>query len=142
MKKNIKIFILDDDHFYGTLLKNAIAKPNREVHYFDSEMEFIRRLSERPEIIILDHKLKQCTGLQILNLLSKKRNLVTNVIYVSAQGLTSSTSQSLEMGAVDYIDKGVVPIEDVEKSIQKILSYTNNFQNSPNIRPYNTASSI
>jgi DNA-binding response OmpR family regulator len=57
MKDHIKVFIMDDNRYFGNMLKASLSKKNRTVKYFQSEIELIRHLNEKPEILILDHKL-------------------------------------------------------------------------------------
>ena len=85
MKDHIKVFIMDDNRYFGNMLKASLSKKNRTVKYFQSEIELIRHLNEKPEILILDHKLEHCTGLEVLEVIKRKCGDSTNVIYLSAQ---------------------------------------------------------
>lgn len=136
MNTSIKIFILDDNRHFGTLVKEVLSNQNREITYFQSEMEFIRKLSDTPEIIILDHKLEHCTGLEILEIIKRKCGNKTNVIYLSAQDYLNVTLKSLRNGAVEYLEKGITPLGHLNTTIKKISVHTNNFLNPINLEAY------
>ncbi|MFT6245657.1 MAG: two-component SAPR family response regulator, partial [Salibacteraceae bacterium] len=59
MKKEITIYILDDNRYFGTMLKDKLSKSGRLVKYFQSEIEFISRLEEKPDIIILEKQFQK-----------------------------------------------------------------------------------
>lgn len=136
MKNSIKIFILDDDNFFGNLVKNSLKSEHREIRYFQTEMELIRSLKEKPEIFILDHRLEHCTGLEILNIVQRKCGDSTNVIYLSAQNYLNITLKALRNGAIEYLEKGVTPLKHLNAVISKIEKHTNDFSEPLNINSY------
>ena len=140
MKTSIKIFILDDDRYFGTMVKQLLSTDDREVTHFQTEMEFIRKLSDPPDVIILDHKLEFCTGLEILNVINRKCGSKSHVIYLSAQGLLNITLKSLKNGAVEYLEKGITPLKYLENVITKISVHTNNFVDPMDIEAYRSDS--
>ncbi len=84
-KRKIKIFVLDEDRYYGVFLKNALSNENYDVHYFQHEYECVQHLKMVPEILILDHKLELVTGLEVLDEVKRQCKGKTHVIYLSAQ---------------------------------------------------------
>jgi DNA-binding response OmpR family regulator len=142
MEKAIKIYILDDNRHFGSMIKDALSNESRVVMHFDSEIEFIRRLSDQPDIIILDHKLEYCTGLDVLEVIKRKCGPSANVIYLSAQGQLSVTLKSLRNGAIEYIEKGITPLKYIENVIAKIAKHTNQFKNPINVELYRADSTI
>ncbi len=142
MKNEIKIYILDDNEYFGTMLEGKLSGKNRIVKSFQSEIEFIRRLKDAPDIIILDHKLEHCTGLQVLQVIKRKFDTVPNVIYLSAQEHLNITLKALKNGAVEYIEKGLAPVEYIETVIAKITKHTSDFKTPLDITSYRSDSSI
>lgn len=142
MSASIKIFILDDNRYFGTMVKEVLKNQNREITYFQSEMEFIRNLSDNPEVIILDHKLEHCTGLEILEVVKRRCGNKTNVIYLSAQEYLNVTLKSLRNGAVEYVEKGLTPLPYLDKVIKKISVHTNNFLEPINLVAYRSDSKV
>jgi len=140
MKKKIKIFILDDNRYFGKLVEDKLTDDNREVRYFQTEMELIRRLNEKPEILILDHRLEHCTGIEILEVVRRKCGNETNVIYLSAQEYLNVTLKALRNGAVEYIEKGVTPLKYLNSVISKIEKHTKKFSIPLNIEEYRSDS--
>ncbi|MFT5779175.1 MAG: DNA-binding response OmpR family regulator [Crocinitomicaceae bacterium] len=142
MEKLIKIYILDDNRHFGSMIKDALSNQSRVVMHFDSEIEFIRRLSDQPDVIILDHKLEHCTGLEVLEVIKRKCGSSANVIYLSAQGQLSITLKSLRNGAIEYVEKGITPLKYIENVIAKIAKHTNQFKNPINVELYRSDSTI
>ena len=142
MKKEMKIYILDDNEYFGTMLKESLSNKNRIVKCFQSEIEFIRRLKDMPDIIILDHTLEHCTGLEVLEVIKRKCGPVPNVIYLSAQEHLTVTLKALRNGAVEYIEKGLTPLEYVENIISKISKHTSHFETPLNLTNYRSDSTV
>jgi len=136
MKKKIKIFILDDNRYFGNLVEDKLKDDNRDVRYFQNEIELIRQLNEKPEILILDHRLESCTGIEILEVVKRKCGESTNVIYLSAQEYVHITLKALRAGAVEYVEKGVTSLNYLNSVISKINNHTNNFTKPINIDLY------
>ena len=140
MKNQIRIFILDDNRYFGTMVKQLLSKGDREVTYFQEEMAFIRKLPLQPDVIILDHKLEHCTGLEILEVIKRKCGPKSHVIYLSSQEYLNITLKSLRTGAVEYVEKGITPLKYLENVITKISVHTNNFLDPINLEAYRSDS--
>ena len=140
MKDHIKVFIMDDNRYFGNMLKASLSKKNRTVKYFQSEIELIRHLNEKPEILILDHKLEHCTGLEVLEVIKRKCGDSTNVIYLSAQEYLNITLKALRNGAIEYVEKGITPLKYLDVVIEKISKHTNQFSTPINLDEYRSDS--
>jgi DNA-binding NtrC family response regulator len=140
MSNKIKIFILDGNRYFGKLIEDKLIAEHREVRYFQTEMELIRRIDEKPEILILDHRLEHCTGLEILEVVKRRCGSATNVIYLSAQEYLNITLKALRNGAVEYIEKGITPLKYLNSVILKIEMHTEKFTKPLNIDLYRSDS--
>ena len=53
---SLKIFILEDDVWYGSMLQHYLAlNPDYEVKRFHNCKDFLNHLHERPEVVTLDY---------------------------------------------------------------------------------------
>lgn len=67
MKKLIKIFSIEDDTFYGKMIKHSLEKNiNYEVTVFTSGEDFLNHFHENPDIVTIDYNLPGLNGLDIL----------------------------------------------------------------------------
>lgn len=140
MDNTIKIFILDDDRYFGSFIQEALREKYLDVTYFQSERECIKALIDKPDILVLDHKLENCTGLQIIQEVQRLCGERTNILYLSAQEHVHITLKALKSGAVDYLEKDSCTISGLSIAIKKIQKLTQNFTRPLNIRAYRQTS--
>ena len=136
MKNDVKIFILDDDRYFGNFILHALKDNFNDVTYFQTESECIRALNSKPHILILDHKLEHCTGLEILDEVQRMCGASTSVLYLSAQEHVHVILKALRLGALEYLEKGSSTVEAITNSINKIQRLTNYFNETLNINEY------
>ena len=136
MNNTVKIFILDDDRFFGKFVKYALNEKFSDVTYFQSEYECIRSLHEKPQILILDHQLENCTGLEVITEVQRICGNNTHILYISAQEHVHVTIKALRSGAVEYLEKGNSTIQAIANSIEKIERLTDSFTVPLNVKEY------
>ena len=60
------IFIVEDDPFYGEMLKYHISlNPDYIVEKFETGKEFLKNLYKNPSVVSLDYSLPDLSGLEI-----------------------------------------------------------------------------
>jgi two-component system OmpR family response regulator len=123
MKNLPKIFIVEDDAFYATLLKNEIVK-NRlgKVESFSSGESFMNNLYKMPDIVLLDHNLGSMKGVDILKKI-KSINPNIQVILLSAQEKMRIAITSLKFGAYDYVEKNDFAFDRIKALIKRISKF-------------------
>ena len=141
MKSTTTIFILDDDRYFGNFILRSLKDDFADVTYFQTEQECIDALSQKPDILILDHDLNDCTGLDILSEVQRICGPSTNVIYLSAQEHVHVTVRALRSGALEYLEKGSSTVNAIAHSIRKIERLTHQFTRPLNIQAYRAESS-
>ncbi len=100
-----RIFIVEDDEFYGEMLKHHLSKnPDYEVELFLTGKEFLANLHKKPSVISLDFTLPDTTGLEVMK---KIKDIAPDVpvIIVSGQEEISTAVSLLKEGAYDYFEK-------------------------------------
>jgi len=127
MKNIIKIFILDDDRYYGHFLKNSLKNDKYDIRYFQNENECLNCLTENPDILILDHILEYTTGLEVLDEVQRQSQRKINVIYLSAQEHVHIAIKAMAEGAITYIEKTGNATETINQAIENIIKLTKNF---------------
>ncbi|MDE3143090.1 MAG: sigma-54-dependent Fis family transcriptional regulator [Bacteroidota bacterium] len=104
-QKSLKVFILEDDRWYGTMLDHFLSlNPDYAVKRFETAKDFFNALHENPDVITLDYNLADTDGEQVL----KKIKTIapdTKVIIVSGQEDIGTAIKLLKAGAFDYIVK-------------------------------------
>lgn len=100
-----KIFVVEDDELYNRLLVHTLSlNPDFEVKSFFSAKEFLSNLNENPDVVTLDYRLPDSTGIELLQKI-KINNPETEVIVISEQGEIETAVELLKSGAYDYIVK-------------------------------------
>lgn len=101
----LKIFILDDDRWYGTMLEHYISlNPDYQVKRFETTKDFFQALHELPDLITLDFTLPDMDGSQVLKKI-KSQYPDLKVIIISGQEDIRTAVSLLKEGAFDYIVK-------------------------------------
>jgi DNA-binding NtrC family response regulator len=104
-KHSFKIFILDDDVWYGSMIYHYLSlNPDYEVRRFDSAKDFFSRLHENPDVVTLDYSLPDSDGAEVLKRI-KEQSRSTQVVIISGQEDVGTALSLLKNGAFDYIVK-------------------------------------
>jgi DNA-binding NtrC family response regulator len=103
--KSLKIFILEDDPWYGAMLEHfLLLNPDYQVKRFETVTDFLSALPVAPDVITLDYSLADTDGAQVL----KKIKISVpdaKVIIISGQEDVGTAIKLLKAGAFDYIVK-------------------------------------
>lgn len=120
-EKPFKIFVVEDDEWFNRLLVHTLGlNPDYEVINFFNGKDCIDNLHLAPDVITLDYRLPDMTGLDIL------KNIKTDypdiqVIMISEQGDINTVVELLKYGAYDYIVKS----DDIK---ERLLNTVRNLQ--------------
>jgi len=108
-----KILIIDNDAGATNLIEVALRKEGYQVISLNDSVQFLDVIvSERPDLILLDHKLPGLDGLSILKALGADRELSSiPVIFFTALGDIKTKTAAFEAGVKDYITRPVHPKE-------------------------------
>jgi DNA-binding NtrC family response regulator len=118
--KLLKIFLIEDDSFFGETLKFHLKlNPDFEVYLFQTGKDCLSNLYQKPDIICLDFGLPDITG----DILLKKIHEINNqipIIIISGQEDIEVAVDFLKSGATDYIIKNSHTKDLLWNSILKI----------------------
>jgi len=115
-----KILVIDDEKLIRWTLEQHLAKEGYEVVTADSAEKGLAIINEDPpDIILLDNRLPEMTGLELLETLNApERGLM--VIMITAYGLVETAVKAMKLGAYDYISKPF-NLEEITFVIRKAL---------------------
>lgn len=101
----MRIFIVEDDPFYGELLAYHLSQnPDDELHRFETGKECLSHLYLNPSVICLDYSLPDLSGEEVLRKI-KTANPDVRVVVISGQENIQTAIALLKLGATDYIVK-------------------------------------
>ena len=104
-QKTLKVFILEDDVWYGSMLQHYLSlNPDYEVKRFENSKDFFARLHEEPHVVTLDYSLPDMDGAEVLKRI-RSQNPNTQVIIISGQEDVATAIDLLKNGAFDYLVK-------------------------------------
>ena len=103
--QSFKIFIVEDDPWYGELLKYHLSlNPDYDVHLYTSGQECLDNLYQNPNVICLDIGLPDITGDQLFKKINATNDSIP-VIIISGQEEVSVAISLLKAGVSDYFIK-------------------------------------
>ncbi len=118
--KAFKIFVVEDDDWYNRLLVHTLSlNPDYAIQNFFNGKDLLDKLHEKPDVITLDYRLPDMTGLDILKQV-KEIDPDIQVILISEQGDIDTVVDLLKFGAYDYIVKSKDIKERLLNTIQNI----------------------
>lgn len=85
MEHMIKIFTIEDDLMFGTMIKRTLERENNfDVIHFQRGEDFFNHIHLHPDIVTIDYNLPGMTGLDILKKVNNYDNNIATII-VSGQ---------------------------------------------------------
>ncbi len=117
------ILIVDDEKLIRWSLKQELAKEGFGILEAETIQQGIDLLKEHdPDLIILDQKLPDGTGLDMLHQIRTEEGILP-VIMVTAYDKSDIAVQAMKLGALDYVTKPV-NMEELKIVIEKTLEST------------------
>jgi len=119
-EKPLKIFVVEDSEWYNKLLVHTLSlNPDYEVKSFINARDFIESLYENPDIVTLDYRLPDLSGLEVLKRI-RQENSDVQVVLISEQEDIEMAITLLKQGAYDYITKSEDIKERLLNTVQNI----------------------
>ncbi len=131
-ERPLKIFVVEDSEWYNKILVYTLSlNPDFEVRSFFNGKDLLNSLHESPDIVTLDFRLPDISGLDLLKRI-KQDNSDIHVILISEQGDIDTVVNLLKLGAYDYITKS----DDIK---DRLLNTINNIQKGIGLKEELTA---
>lgn len=120
-----KILVVDDEPKIQMLLTNYFSSRGNEVRAVTSGEDALEMMEFwEPDLVFLDIQLPQLSGIDVLKRIKVMKD-GTPVVMISGYATEKIAVQSLELGAMDYINK---PINF--KRLEEIVSYVSSVKES------------
>ena len=119
MADKLKILITDDSKLLRKKLREELEKLDCDVLEAENGKEAIMRdLTEQPDGVILDIVMPEVGGIETLQVI-KEINPEIPVIMLSSAGTSQKLKQTLELGALDFIQKPYTS-EQIKHAVEQI----------------------
>ncbi len=121
-----QVLILDDDYELGAMLKEFLQSHIPcTVTFVTREVDFWRcQEQNKYDILFLDYKLSDTTGLEVLARINQK-GLTIPTVMMSGEGSENVAARAIQLGAVDYLVKGEYSFSNLPPLIQKAVRLRN-----------------
>ncbi|MBI2031761.1 MAG: response regulator [Candidatus Levybacteria bacterium] len=122
----MKILLVDDDDNFIQVATAAFEKEGVNISIAKSGSEGINKAKqEKPDLILLDQVLTDITGNDVLGQIKADFEIKNiPILMISNFGHEMLVKQAIEKGAVDYVFKYQVQMQDIVDKVKKILSPT------------------
>lgn len=103
--KPLKIFVLEDEPWYGMFLRHTLQlNPDHEVSLFEEPAALLKALADKPDLVTIDYNLPGMKGDEVIQLIKQKYPDLP-VVVISEQQDINIAVQLLKLGAHDYLVK-------------------------------------
>lgn len=101
------IYSVEDDANIAKIIRLALEKQGYEVRCFSDGQSFLSAFQkQKPDLILLDLMLPDCSGLDLLRKIrSSRENDNVSIMIVSARNQVLDKVDGLDLGADDYLEK-------------------------------------
>ena len=114
------ILVVDDERLVRWSLQQKLEQWGYHVSLAeDGAAALARAQLDNPDLITLDVKLPDMTGIEVLSEL-RKRNIQVPVVVITAFGVVDDAVRSLKLGAYDFIEKPI-NFEKLENALRNAL---------------------
>ncbi len=119
MADKLKILITDDSKLLRKKLRAELEQLDCEVLEAENGKEAIMKdLKEQPDGVILDIVMPEVGGIETLQVI-KEINPELPVIMLSSAGTSQKLKETLELGALDFIQKPYTS-EQIKQAVERI----------------------
>lgn len=113
-----KILVIDDDVHIRDFLQDALEQQNFEVVTTDNGESGISLFKKQPfDLVFVDMKLPQLSGIEVLKMLKKHTSKIP-VVIITGHGSIENAVESMKQGAYNYLTKPLT-LETLTKVIEK-----------------------
>jgi two-component system response regulator HydG len=117
--KPTRVLVVDDEPTLLRALEALLKKKGYEVVGLDSPIAATQRLAaEDFDVALLDIKMPQLSGLELLNAVKHRRPEI-EVIMMTGHATVETALQAVKGGAYDYLTKPFEDVEQVARSVAK-----------------------
>ena len=120
MKSAPAVLLVDDDDAFRRVLVAELTRMHFHVTGVATAEQALRDLTEHePEIVLLDLRLADVSGLDVLRTI-REQSPSTDVIILTGHGTIDTAIEAIRAGAFDYVAKPC-PLDELEVRIRRAL---------------------
>ncbi len=118
-----KILLIEDDPFLSSLLGNRLKKEGFDLISSKSGNEAVKSLkASAADLVLLDLILPEKSGFEVVeDIKSDPQVAKTPVMIISNLGQEMDIEKAKDLGAMDYVVKAKISIDDLVKKIKDFL---------------------
>src|SRR5215217_9086117 len=121
-----RILVADDDAAIRGVLRDFLQDEGYDVIEAENGPEVIGALNgnedARPQLVMMDVRMPELSGLEVLRDARKSRNEQLPVIIMTAFGTSNIAIEAMQLGAYDYITKPF-DLDDVLLTVQRFFEH-------------------
>jgi len=118
-----KIIIIDDEASILKLMGQVCSRMGHSVSLYQTGREGMAAMeSEKPELLIVDLRIPDMNGLQIIQD-CRARYPQTEVVMVTGYGSVETAVEAMKLGAFDYLTKPF-ELDDLQRTINRAMQKT------------------
>ncbi len=129
-QKPLKILVVEDDQVDQEIIKRALKASgfkHETIVVDDHESGREAAIGKEYDFIFLDHNLPGGTGLELLKEIKSSGN-TSSIIIVTSLGDETLAAETIKLGAVDYIPKGLLSGSGIAQTIRHVLQSKENLK--------------
>jgi DNA-binding NtrC family response regulator len=130
----LKILVVDDDPVTRSLLQKRLTKESYEIDLAEDGVQALDLISEHYYDLVLTDLMMPggVDGIGVLEA-TKKRNLKTEVILITANATVDNAIEAMKKGASDYLQKPI-NFDELLLRLQKIRNVKSLLKNASDLR--------
>lgn len=119
-----EILVLDDVADAAVLVGKILTRKGHTVHIFNDEAPALKFVEEHPvDLVILDIKLKEMSGVEVLARMKRQRPGV-RAIMLTGYPTVDTAREAISLGADEYCVKPI-DRQELEEKVEKALKNKN-----------------
>jgi len=117
-----QILIVEDEHVFAMAVQKKLSRSGYKCQ-IAGDLKSAKQKCEAmaPDLILLDMRLPDGSGLDFLNYLAGRENAGVAVIVLSAYGEMEDAVTAMKLGASDYLKKPI-DLDELQINVEKVLN--------------------
>ena len=119
MGRKTSLLLVDDDDAFRVVMARELERLGYAVTAVGSGRDAVQRIGEEPDVVLLDLRLPDMDGLEVLRRI-RERGSNADVIILTGHGSIDTAIEAIRAGAFDYVAKPC-PLGELEIRIQRAI---------------------